>query len=83
MKKPKSIEEPEKPVKKKNRKRWRKKKDLSSNSSSSDPILTRPLRWNKKKHIHPRMNDLEPDKKVSFLFLAFIYHISLVAFHYQ
>ena len=34
MKKPKPIEEPKKPVnkKKKNRKRWRKKKDLSSNS---------------------------------------------------
>ena len=37
MKKLKSIEEPEKPVKKKNRKRWRKKKDPSSNSSSLDP----------------------------------------------
>ena len=38
MKKPKPIEEPEKPVKKtKNRKRWRKKKDPSSNSSSPDP----------------------------------------------
>jgi hypothetical protein len=37
MKKPKPIEEPEKPVKKKNRKRWRKKKDLSSHSSSLDP----------------------------------------------
>ena len=38
MKKPKPIEEPEKPIKKKNnRKRWRKKKDQSSNSSSPDP----------------------------------------------
>ena len=38
MKKPKSIEEPEKPIKKKkNRKRWRKKKDPSSNSTSLDP----------------------------------------------
>jgi hypothetical protein len=38
MKKPKPIEEPEKPIKKKkNRKRWRKKKDPSSNSSSPDP----------------------------------------------
>jgi hypothetical protein len=38
MKKPKPIEEPEKPVKKKkNRKRWRKKKDPSSNLSSPDP----------------------------------------------
>jgi hypothetical protein len=38
MKKPKPIEDPEKPVKKKkNRKRWRKKKDPSSNSSSPDP----------------------------------------------
>ena len=37
MKKPKPIEEPEKPVKKKkNRKRWHKKKDPSSNSSSPD-----------------------------------------------
>ena len=43
MKKPKLIEEPEKPVKKKkNRKRWRKNKDPSSNSSSpdSDPDKT-------------------------------------------
>ena len=38
MKKPKPIEEPEKPIKKKkNRKRWHKKKDPSSNSSSPDP----------------------------------------------
>jgi hypothetical protein len=37
MKKPKPIKEPEKPVKK-NRKRWCKKKDLSSNSSSPDPV---------------------------------------------
>jgi hypothetical protein len=37
MKKPNPIEEPEKPVKKKNRKRWRKKKDLSSTSSSPKP----------------------------------------------
>ena len=37
MKKPKPIEEPEKLVKKKNRKRWSKKKDPSSNSSSPDP----------------------------------------------
>ena len=38
MKKPKPIEEPKKPVKKKNnRKRWHKMKDLSSNSSSPDP----------------------------------------------
>jgi hypothetical protein len=37
MKKPKLIEEPEKPIKKKNRKRWHKKKDPSSNSSSPDP----------------------------------------------
>jgi hypothetical protein len=37
MNKPKSIEEPEKPIKKKkNRKRWRKKKDPSSNLSSPD-----------------------------------------------
>ena len=37
MKKPKPIEEPEKPVKKKkNRKRWHKKKDSSSNSSFPD-----------------------------------------------
>ena len=37
MNKPKPIEEPEKPVKKKkNRKRWHKKKDPSSNSSSPD-----------------------------------------------
>jgi len=36
--KPKLIEEPEKPIKKKkNRKRWRKKKDPSSNSSSPNP----------------------------------------------
>ena len=82
MKKPKSIEEPKKPVKKKkSRKRWSKKKDSSSNSSSPD--LTRPPRWNKRKHLCLRMNDLEPDKKVSFLFLAFIYRISLVAFHFQ
>ena len=40
MKKPKPIEELEKLVKKKkNRKRWHKKKDLSSNSSSPDPDL--------------------------------------------
>jgi hypothetical protein len=38
MKKPKLIEEPEKPVKKKkNRKRWRKKKDPSSTLSSPKP----------------------------------------------
>ena len=37
MKKPKLIEEPEKPVKKKNRKRWNKKKDPSLNLSSSYP----------------------------------------------
>ena len=37
MKKPKPIEEPEKPVKKKNRKRWCKNKDPSSTSSSPDP----------------------------------------------
>jgi hypothetical protein len=38
MKKPKPIEEPEKPVKKKkNKKRWHKKKDLSSTLSSPDP----------------------------------------------
>ena len=38
MKKPKPIEELDKPVKKtKNRKRWRKNKDLSSNLSSPDP----------------------------------------------
>jgi hypothetical protein len=38
MKKPKPIEEPEKPVKKKkNRKIWNEKKDPSSNSSSLDP----------------------------------------------
>jgi hypothetical protein len=37
MNKPKSIEEPEKPIKKKNRKRWLKKKDPSSNSSSPYP----------------------------------------------
>ena len=38
MKKPKPIEEPEKPVKKKkNRKRWHKKKDPSSISSSPNP----------------------------------------------
>jgi hypothetical protein len=37
VKKSKPIEEPEKPVKKKNRKRWRKKKDPYSNSSSPDP----------------------------------------------
>jgi hypothetical protein len=54
MKKPKPIEDPEKPIKKKNRKRWHKKKDLSSNSSSPDPILTRLLRWNKRKHLHPK-----------------------------
>ena len=36
MKKPKPIEESEKPIKKKNRKRWHKKKDPSSNSSSPD-----------------------------------------------
>jgi len=43
MKKPKPIEEPEKPVKKKkNRKRWHKNKDLSSYSSSLN--RTRPLR---------------------------------------
>jgi hypothetical protein len=41
----------------------------------------KPLRWNKRKHICPRMNDLEPIKKVSFLSLAFIYYISLVASH--
>jgi hypothetical protein len=39
MKKPKPIEEPKKPVKKKNRKRWCRKKDPSSNSSSPDPDL--------------------------------------------
>ena len=33
----KPIEESEKPIKKKNRKRWHKKKDSSSNSSSPDP----------------------------------------------
>jgi lipopolysaccharide export LptBFGC system permease protein LptF len=79
--KPKLIEELEKPTKKKNnRKRWRKKKDLSSNSSS--PLnLTRPSRWNKRKYLRPRTSDLEPDKKVSFPFLAFIYRISLVASH--
>ena len=38
MKKPKPIEEPEKPIKHmKDRKRWHKKKDSSSNSSSPDP----------------------------------------------
>ena len=37
MKKPKPIEEPEKPVKMKNRKTWHKKKDPSSNSSSPNP----------------------------------------------
>ena len=38
MNKPKPIEEPEKPVKKKkNEKRWCKKKDPSSTSSSPDP----------------------------------------------
>ena len=37
MRKPKSIEEPEKPIKKKNRKRWCKRKDPFSNSSSPDP----------------------------------------------
>jgi hypothetical protein len=37
MKKPKPIEELEKPVKKKNIKRWRKKKDPTSNSSSPNP----------------------------------------------
>jgi len=38
LKKPKLIEEPEKTIKKKkNRKRWRKKKDPSSNLSSPDP----------------------------------------------
>jgi hypothetical protein len=36
MKKPKMIEEPEMPIKK-NRKRWCKKKDPSSNSSSPNP----------------------------------------------
>jgi hypothetical protein len=44
-------------------------------------ILTRPSRWNKRKHLHPRTNDLEPDKKVSSLSLLFIYLISLVASH--
>ena len=44
-------------------------------------ILTRPLRWNKRKHLRLRTNDLEPVKKVSFLSLAFIYRISLVASH--
>ena len=39
MKKPKPIEEPEKPIKKKNIKRWCKKKDPTSNSSSPDPDL--------------------------------------------
>jgi hypothetical protein len=73
MKKPKPIEEPKKHVKKKkNRKRWGKKKDPSSNSSSPDPDLTRPLRWNKRKYLRRRTSDLEPDKKVSFLFLAFM-----------
>jgi hypothetical protein len=38
MKKPKPIEDSEKPIKKKkNRKRWCKKKEPSSNSSSPDP----------------------------------------------
>ena len=37
MKKPKPIEEPKKSVKKKNKKRWRKKKDPSSTLSSPDP----------------------------------------------
>ena len=37
IKKLKPIEEPEKPVKMKNRKTWHKKKDPSSNSSSPDP----------------------------------------------
>jgi len=40
MKKPKPIEEPEKPIKKKkNRKRWHKKKDPSSNSPSPEPSV--------------------------------------------
>jgi hypothetical protein len=82
MKKPKPIEELKKPVKKKkNRKRWHKRKICPQ---TRHPLnLTRPLRWNKRKHLRPRTNDLEPDKKVSFLFLAFIYRISLVAFHFQ
>ena len=37
MKKPKPIKDPKKPVKKKNRKRWHKKKDPSLNLSSPDP----------------------------------------------
>jgi hypothetical protein len=44
-------------------------------------ILTRPPRGDKRKHLRPRMNDLEPIKKVSFLSLAFISCISLVASH--
>ena len=80
MKKSKPIEEAEKPVKKKkNRKRWRKKKDPSSNSSSL--ILTRPSRWNKRKRLRPRTNDLEPVQKISSPSIAFIYRILLVASH--
>jgi hypothetical protein len=81
MKKPKLIEEPEKPVKKKkkNRKRWHKRKICPQ--TRHPLILTRPLRSNKRKHLCPRMNDHEPDKKVSVLSLAFIYRISLVASH--
>jgi hypothetical protein len=72
MKKPKPIEESEKPImKKKNRKRWCKKKDPSSNSSSPNPDPDK-LRWNKRKHLRPRTNYLEPDTKTSFLSLSFL-----------
>jgi hypothetical protein len=39
-------------------------------------ILARPPRWNKRKPLHPRMIDLELNRKVTFLSLAFIYCIS-------
>jgi hypothetical protein len=79
MKKPKPIEELEKFVKKKNRKRWRKRKICPQ--THHPLILTRPPRWNKRKYLRPRTNDLEPIKKVSYLSIAFVYCISLVASH--
>ena len=67
MKKPKPIEELEKPIKKKkNRNRWHKKKDPSSNSSSLILILIRPPRWNKRKHPLPRKKHLEVIEGKSF-----------------
>jgi hypothetical protein len=55
MKKPKPIEEPEKPVKKKkNRKRLYKKEDLSSNSLSPSPHLDKASKVEQEKMPPPK-----------------------------